>query len=73
MLLSDARQGQFLEVARIRHRCPRRGTTDSYWYGTSLATVREVAATGKLCVASLDLQGVMVRGEGEREGGAECV
>lgn len=33
----------------------------SFWYGTSLATVREVAATGKLCVMSLDMQGAEVR------------
>lgn len=32
----------------------------SYWYGTSLATVREVAATGKLCLMSLDAQGAQV-------------
>lgn len=39
--------------------CP--GVTSSppqrYWYGTSLSTVREVAATGRLCVTKLDLLG----------------
>lgn len=49
--LTDLEQGLFLESAPVR------GIAGSYYYGTSLATVREVAATGKLCVMGLDLQG----------------
>jgi len=30
-------------------------------YGTGLTTVREVAATGRLCLMRLDLQGAKVR------------
>lgn len=71
-LLADVRGKKFLEAARVTVHC--RPCTSSaaaaaaappkplsYWYGTSLATVREVAATGKLCVMSLDRQGAEVR------------
>ena len=54
-LLADVREKNFLEVARVAGK-----ESVSYWYGTSLSTVREVAATGKLCITSLDLQGVQV-------------
>lgn len=73
-LLSDARGKGFLETARVTvHSRPCNSSAAaaaaappqplSYWYGTSLATVRDVAATGKLCVMSLDVQGAEV-GEG---------
>jgi guanylate kinase len=71
-LLSDVRSKKFLEVARVNvhsHPCTSSAAAAaaappqplSYWYGTSLATVREVAATGKLCIMSLDVQGAQVR------------
>lgn len=71
-LLSDVRGKKFLEAARVSvHSRPCTSSTAaaaaappqplSYWYGTSLATVREVAATGKLCIMSLDVQGAQVR------------
>lgn len=71
-LLSDARGKAFLETARVAvhsHPCNSSAAAAaaappqplSYWYGTSLATVRDVAATGKLCVMSLDVQGAEVR------------
>lgn len=70
-LLGDARAKKFLEAARVTvHSRPANSSAAaaaaapphplSYWYGTSLATVREVAATGKLCVMSLDVQGAEV-------------
>lgn len=70
-LLADIRGKKFLEAARVTvHSRPctssaaaaaaAPGKPLSYWYGTSLATVREVAATGKLCVMSLDMQGAQV-------------
>ncbi len=57
-LLARARARQFLEVQRVPtpHGC--------FYYGTSLDTVREVAASGRVCLMSLDLQGAKVRGEG---------
>lgn len=75
-LLSDARSKKFLETARVTvHSHPHNSSAAaaaaappqplSYWYGTSLATVREVAATDKLCVMSLDVQGAEV-GVGQR-------
>lgn len=71
-LLSDVRSKKFLEAARVNvHSRPCTSSAAaaaaappqplSYWYGTSLATVREVAATGKLCIMSLDVQGAQVR------------
>jgi guanylate kinase len=70
-LLADVRSKKFLEAARVAvlsrpctsseaaaAAAPPRQC--SYWYGTSLATVREVAATGKLCLMSLDTQGAEV-------------
>lgn len=70
-LLADVRSNRFLEAARVAVHCrPETSSAAaaavapkkplSYWYGTSLATVREVAATGKLCVMSLDMQGAEV-------------
>jgi hypothetical protein len=74
-LLAGVRAKQYLEAARVRvHSRPCDSSAaaaaaappqpTSYWYGTSLATVREVSATGKLCVMSLDVQGAQVRGCG---------
>jgi guanylate kinase len=71
-LLADVRGKKFLEAARVTvhsHPCNSSALEAahappqplSYWYGTSLSTVREVAATGKLCVMSLDVQGAKVR------------
>jgi guanylate kinase len=71
-LLADVRSKKFLEAARVAvHTRPCTSSEAaaaaapplqcSYWYGTSLATVREVAATGKLCLMSLDTQGAEVR------------
>lgn len=71
-LLIDVRGKKFLEAARVAvHSRPCTSSAAaaaaappqplSYWYGTSLATVREVAATGKLCMMSLDMQGAEVR------------
>lgn len=70
-LLAEARGKKLLEAARVTVHCrsctssaaaaaAAPGKPLSYWYGTSLATVREVAATGKLCVMSLDMQGAQV-------------
>jgi hypothetical protein len=70
-LLRDIRGKKFLEAARVTmhsHPCTSSAAAAalappqplSYWYGTSLATVREVAATGKLCIMSLDVQGAEV-------------
>lgn len=70
-LLRDMRGKKFLEAARVTvhsHPCNSSAAAAalatpqplSFWYGTSLATVREVAATGKLCVMSLDVQGAEV-------------
>lgn len=70
-LLAEVRAKKFLEAARVTvHSRPCNTSAAaaaaapesplSYWYGTSLATVREVAATGKLCVMSLDMQGAEV-------------
>lgn len=70
-LLRDIRGKKFLEAARVTvhsHPCNSSAAAAalappqplSFWYGTSLATVREVAATGKLCVMSLDVQGAEV-------------
>ncbi len=70
-MLSDVRAKKFLEAARVTvHSRPCTSSAAaaaaaqpkpvSYWYGTSLATVREVAATGKLCLMSLDMQGAEV-------------
>eukprot|EP00879_Flechtneria_rotunda_P024046 GHRR01025468.1.p1 GENE.GHRR01025468.1~~GHRR01025468.1.p1 ORF type:complete len:822 (+),score=235.91 GHRR01025468.1:119-2584(+) len=67
-LFGDIRAKRFLEAARVTV-CTRPVTSSaaaaaanpkppvSYWYGTSLATVREVAATGKVCLMSLEAQG----------------
>lgn len=74
-LLADVRSKKFLEAARVAvHTRPCTSSEAaavaapprqcSYWYGTSLATVREVAATGKLCLMSLDTQGAEVRRQG---------
>jgi guanylate kinase len=71
-LLSDIRSKKFLEATRVNvHSRPCTSSAAaaaaappkplSYWYGTSLATVREVAATGKLCIMSLDVPGAQVR------------
>jgi guanylate kinase len=72
-LFSDARAKKFLEAARVMvHSRPCSSSAAaaaaappqplSYWYATSLSTVRDVAATGKLCVMSLDMKGAEVRG-----------
>ncbi len=53
-LMAGHRGRKFLEVTRVPT------LAGDYWYGTSHATVREVAATGKLCVMGLDLQGAKV-------------
>jgi hypothetical protein len=37
---------------------PLAGPAEAYLYGTSISTVREVAATGKLCVMGVDEAGV---------------
>lgn len=44
---------------------------EAYLYGTSIATVREVAATGKLCIMGLDEQGVRQLQVGQ--GGPGCI
>ncbi len=49
-------RGQLLELAPVQAGGP--GGERAYLYGTSIATVREVAATGKLCVMAVDEQGV---------------
>lgn len=56
-MLAAAREAAFLEMAAVAT-CAAGGSGESYLYGTSYATVREVAATGKLCVMGLDVQGV---------------
>jgi guanylate kinase len=56
-MLAAAREAAFLEMAAVAT-CAGGGSGESYLYGTSYATVREVAATGKLCVMGLDVQGV---------------
>eukprot|EP00775_Hariotina_reticulata_P013032 gene13032-13161_t len=76
-LLADARAKKFLEVARVAvHTRPCNTSVAaaaaapeglvSCWYGTSLATVREVAASGKMCVMSLDPQGAQALRANER-------
>jgi hypothetical protein len=50
-------------------RCPAGGRGgEAYLYGTSFATVRDVAATGKLCVMGMDAQGVAALQVGSRGG-----
>ncbi|KAG1679244.1 hypothetical protein FOA52_009273 [Chlamydomonas sp. UWO 241] len=44
--------GAFIEHAKVA------GIHDTYLYGTSVAAVRTVAATGRLCLMTLDEQGV---------------
>ncbi|GAX74660.1 hypothetical protein CEUSTIGMA_g2108.t1 [Chlamydomonas eustigma] len=41
----------------LEHACVS-GIHNTYMYGTSIATVREVAATGRICLMGLDEQGV---------------
>ncbi|PNH05620.1 Adenylate kinase, chloroplastic [Tetrabaena socialis] len=48
----EAAAGRLLETAPVP------STRGVHLYGTSFATVREVAATGKLCLMGLDVQGV---------------
>ncbi|GIL93290.1 hypothetical protein Vretimale_15687 [Volvox reticuliferus] len=48
----EAAAGRLLEHAAVP------STRGTHLYGTSFATVREVAATGKLCLMGLDVQGV---------------
>ncbi|EFJ40819.1 adenylate kinase [Volvox carteri f. nagariensis] len=48
----EAAAGRLLESAPVP------STRGTHLYGTSFATVREVAATGKLCLMGLDVQGV---------------
>ncbi|GFR43730.1 hypothetical protein Agub_g4841 [Astrephomene gubernaculifera] len=48
----EALAGKLLEHAPVA------STRGVHLYGTSFATVREVAATGKLCLMGLDVQGV---------------
>ncbi len=48
----EAASGKLLETA------PAPSIRGTHLYGTSYATVREVAATGKLCLMGLDVQGV---------------
>eukprot|EP00882_Tetradesmus_deserticola_P025280 GHRQ01027754.1.p1 GENE.GHRQ01027754.1~~GHRQ01027754.1.p1 ORF type:complete len:417 (+),score=125.98 GHRQ01027754.1:275-1525(+) len=82
-LLADVRSKKFLEAARVAvHTRPCTSSEAaaaaapprhcSYWYGTSLATVREVAATGKLCLMSLDTQGAEVSRLAGTEVGCSC-
>lgn len=47
---AEAAEGKFLEQAAVP------GIHDTFLYGTSIATVREVAATGRLCLMGLDTQ-----------------
>ncbi len=57
-----AAKGDLLEIAPIERTeggpeaCGERAS--AYLYATSITTVREVAATGKLCVMAVDEQGV---------------
>ena len=51
----EIEEGLFLETAWIQKHS--KGIPGKYLYGTSLSTVREVAATGRLCVMSIDVQG----------------
>jgi guanylate kinase len=44
-------KGTFLEQAQVS------GIKDTFYYGTSVDSVREVAATGRICLLSLDEQG----------------
>lgn len=48
---ADIRDQKFLESSEVLSSCG-----GSNIYGTSLSTVREVAATGKLCVMGMDIQ-----------------
>lgn len=56
--LADMAEGKFLEHAAVTGKDLDQHGTSTFLYGTSIATVREVAATGKLCVMGLDEQGV---------------
>ncbi len=56
-MASMRESGQFLECAPISQPQPAGKPARTYLYGTSIATVREVAATGKVCVMSVDEQG----------------
>ncbi len=56
-MLAGKKAKDFLETAKVT--CPSDG--QMYWYGTSISTVRKVAAVGKLCLMGLDLQGAKVR------------
>jgi hypothetical protein len=74
---TGAASGRFLEVAPVHHSKPRgRGRAsclpaepEAYLYGVSIDTVREVAATGKLCVMGIDEQGVAALQVGVWRGG----
>ena len=64
---SEAASGHLLEYAAITKAHPpthskgKKAALESshtYLYGTSITTVREVAATGKLCVMGVDEQGI---------------
>ena len=52
---SDIEQGLFLESSEMEKYS--KGIPGRYLYGTSLATVREVAATGRLCIMDIDVKG----------------
>ena len=49
---AEAEAAKFLEHACVT------GIHDTFMYGTSIATVREVAATGRLCLMGIDRQGI---------------
>jgi hypothetical protein len=73
--VTGSASGKFLEVAPVERSRPRfrgRGQLSSepeaYLYGVSIDTVREVAATGKLCVMGIDEQGVAALQVGEGVG-----
>ncbi|KAJ9504593.1 hypothetical protein QJQ45_030505, partial [Haematococcus lacustris] len=61
-LRAEVAAGRFLEaspVARVLSHASRPGTrSEAYLYGVSIDTVREVAATGKLCIVGIEEQGV---------------
>ena len=52
---AEIEQGLFLESSEMEKFS--KGIPGHYLYGTSLATVREVAATGRLCIMDIDVKG----------------
>jgi hypothetical protein len=62
VLFSLVHEGNTSFTKKTAMHCPGGKVTppSSHWFGSSLATVRDVAASGRLCVMRLDVQGAQV-------------